>query len=233
MMPRQYALPFIRPRDDGEASFIHAPSNAQAWTWLERMADWPQHRLALFGPEGCGKSHLLRIWAARHGATVLEGRELRFAAAPAALAVDDADLAPERDLLHLLNAMAELGRPVLLAARAAPARWPVQLPDLASRLRAMAAVEIGTADDALLRVLLARLLAARQLRVNEELQDWLHLRLPRSQAAMHKAAAALERLSLGAGATWPVVRAVVALCEAPAENDEDFAPASPETARLV
>ncbi len=54
--------------------------------------------------------------------------------------------------------------PVLLAARAPPARWQFGLADLASRLRAITAVEIGPPEDTLLRILLARLLAERQLR---------------------------------------------------------------------
>ena len=53
----------------------------------------------------------------------------------------DADAgADEATLLHLLNATAEARLPVLLAARTPPARWPVRLPDLASRLRAITAV---------------------------------------------------------------------------------------------
>ena len=69
----------------------------------------------------------------------------------------------ETALLHLLNAAGEAGLPILLAAPAPPSRWPVRLPDLASRLRAITAVEIGPPEDALLRTLLARLLAERQL----------------------------------------------------------------------
>lgn len=235
MMPRQYALPLSSPRDYGEARFIQAASNEEAWAWLGRTASWPQNRLALFGPEGCGKSHLLRIWAARAGAEVVQGAALRFTTPVAALAVDDAELAPERDLLHLLNAMAELGRPVLLAAREAPARWNVSLPDLASRVRAVVAVEIQAADDALLRVLFARLLRERQLRVDEEMQAWIHLRLPRSHAAMHKAAGLVDRMTLTTGSkvTPAMARAVVAACEGDLAEDEDFASASRDMARLL
>ena len=100
----------------------------------------------------------------------------------AGVALDDADaVADERALLHLLNAAGEAGLPVLLAARAPPARWAARLPDLASRLRAMTAVEIGAPEDALLRALLARLLADRQLR------------LPEAGAGMAGAAPAAQR----------------------------------------
>jgi chromosomal replication initiation ATPase DnaA len=113
--------------------------------------------------------------------------------------VDDADAAPERPLLHLLNAAGEAGLPVLLAGRAAPSRWRPELPDLASRLRAITAVCIGVAEDGLLRSLLARLLTERQLAVAEPLQDWLLLRLPRSQGAIREVVARLDHGALAAG----------------------------------
>ena len=231
MMPRQYALPFDHVRDLSEARFIVAPSNEEAWAWLARTPDWPLHRFALSGPEGSGKSHLLSIWAERTGAQVVPGPQLRFETLPVRpVAIDDADLAPEQALFHVINVLAEMRLPLLLAARLPPARWGTALPDLASRLRATAAAAIGDADDTLLRALLARLRAERQLRVPAEMQDWLRLRLPRTQAAMHEAAAKLDRLTLHlrSGVTWPVARAVVE----EAERDDSVS-ASPATASLL
>src|SRR4029077_3306306 len=40
----------------------------------------------------------------------------------------------ERALLHFHNHIAESGGHLLIVAREAPARWPIELPDLASRL---------------------------------------------------------------------------------------------------
>jgi chromosomal replication initiation ATPase DnaA len=84
----------------------------------------------------------------------------------------------------------------------------VALPDLASRLRGIASVEIRVPDDSLLRSLLARLLADRQLAVPEAVQDWLCRRLPRTPAAMREAAARLDRAALIAGRR--VTRAIAA-----------------------
>ncbi|MBN8901198.1 MAG: chromosomal replication initiator DnaA, partial [Rhodospirillales bacterium] len=70
--------------------------------------------------------------------------------------------------------------------------WTIQLPDLASRLRAVTAIEIMPPEDSLLRALLARLLADRQLAVPAALQEWLLLRLPRTPAALREAVARLD-----------------------------------------
>ena len=48
----------------------------------------------------------------------------------------------------------------------------------------------------MLRALLARLLADRQLRLPESVQEWLLRRLPRSAAALHEAVARLDAAAL-------------------------------------
>jgi chromosomal replication initiation ATPase DnaA len=73
------------------------------------------------------------------------------------------------------------------------------LPDLASRLRALTAVRIGPPEDGLLRRLLARLLQERQLNVGGPLQEWLLVRLPRSQGTIREAVARLDHAAMAAG----------------------------------
>jgi chromosomal replication initiation ATPase DnaA len=201
------------------AEFIRAAANDAALTWLDRVADWPQGRLALWGDADCGKTHLLHRWTSTTGARHLTGptlprlQELPDLSALAGLAIDDADaMTDEATLLHLLNAAAEARLPVLLAARAPPARWPVRLPDLASRLRAMTAVEILPPDDDLLRIMLKHLFRDRQHRVSCETQDWLLARLPRTQTALWQAVDRLDRAALGTsgGITRLLARAELA-----------------------
>jgi chromosomal replication initiation ATPase DnaA len=196
---RQLSLPiFGRPRF-AEADFCEGPSNAAACAWLRRTGDWPERRLALWGAPGRGKTHLLHIWAARTGAVLRSGAALAgLPEAPAGgIALDDADaFVEETALLHLLNAAAEAGLPLLLAARAPPSRWPVGLPDLASRLRAITAVELGAPEDELLRAVLVRLFAERQLRPQQPVLEWLVRNLPRSPAALREAVARLDAASL-------------------------------------
>jgi chromosomal replication initiation ATPase DnaA len=189
--PRQLALPFPHAPHYGSEAFLEAASNAEALHWLCNTASWPLGQLALWGPEGCGKTHLLHLWAKRQGAVLLAGPLL----------------ATEPPVGSI-----EAGLPVLLAGRAAPARWNPALPDLASRLRAITAVRIGPAEDELLRDLLARLLRERQLTVAEAVQDWLLLHLPRSQGAIREAVARLDHAALaaGGGITRTLAQAVAA-----------------------
>ena len=233
---RQLAFPFPQRATYDAADFMATVANAEALTWLARPLDWPDLRLAVHGPEGCGKTHLLHVFAGRQGATLLPGEAVRHLIdlPSAGLAVDDADAAPEAEaLLHLLNAAAEARLPVLLAGRAPPAHWPIALPDLASRLRATVSVGLGQPDDEFLKTLFARMLAKRQLRVEADVQIYLLDRLPRHGAALREAACCLDRLSLATGRAVGRGLAQEVLARLGGDEAEGSAPRLPEAAGLL
>ncbi|MBV1834223.1 P-loop NTPase family protein [Novacetimonas pomaceti] len=214
----QLVLPFAHKPRFTRAGFVAAPSNAAARAWLLGRTAWPDRRLALWGARGCGKTHLLEIWASEHDAVLLSGPDLTrddvarlFGAQRRsgimAIALDDAQgCADERAVLHLLNGAREHGMALALAGRAAPARWPVTLADLQSRLRATMAVEMRQPEDTLLRIVLLRLLAERQIVVAHPVLEWLLRRLPRTAAAMVEVARRLDHAALATGR--PVTRAM-------------------------
>jgi len=209
----QLPLPFVPCPDFSTLPFIPHPGAADAQAWLTR-ADWP--RLALWGDAGAGKTHLLHSWAAGR-TTVIAGPDLTWPGLPGPVAIDDADRAPILALLHTLNAAAEAGLPVLLAAREPPGRWPVTLPDLQSRLLATIAVRLLAPDDDARARLFRRLLDDRQVRVSPALQAWLLTRLPRDPPALRDAAARLDHVALAAQRA--PTRAMAAAALAPLLHD--------------
>jgi len=111
-----------------------------------------------------------------------------------ALAIEDADRGEldEAALFHLLNLAREQSAHILITARQAPATWPIKLPDLASRLRALPVAALDPPDDALLAAVLVKLFADRQLAVDERLIEFLVHRIERSFAAARAAVAELD-----------------------------------------
>lgn len=189
----------------GRADFLITPCNAAAIAWLDRWPQWPGTALALWGPPGSGKTHLVEVWRARSGGLRIDPRRLasmsvpRLLGAARAVAIDDAEIADEQALLHLYNTLTECRGHLLLAARAAPARWPLRLPDLRSRLSASAAVALEAPDDALIGALLVKLFADRQLRIGEDVIGYLLPRIERSFAAAQEIVAALDEAALAGG----------------------------------
>jgi chromosomal replication initiation ATPase DnaA len=200
---RQLALALDHGESLAREDFLPGPSNAAALTLIERWPDWPARTVLLRGPEGSGKSHLAAIWARESGARMLAPRVLGGADVPVALATGALVLEnlteggfDEHALFHLLNLAREERAYLLITARSAPATWRIELPDLASRLRALAVVALMPPDDALLRSVLVKLFADRQLSVEESLVSYLATHIERSFAAARAAVAELDREAL-------------------------------------
>jgi len=225
---RQMAFDFPARPALGRADFLVAPCNDAAVAWIDRWPDWPGPALALVGPEGCGKTHLAHVLASRTRALILDplaagaldaavGEGL-FADGGCALAVVEmpsgqsvARPAVEESLFHLLNLAREQGGYVLLTTDVPPARWPVGLPDLHSRLAAIPMAEITPPDQDLLAMVLVKLFSDRQVMVSPEVVRYLTRRMERSFAAARDLVARLDTLAWTRGQpiALPLARALL------------------------
>lgn len=213
--PRQLVLALDHAISYAREDFLEGPSNAKALALIERWPDWPSRLIALVGPEGSGKSHLAAIWAATSGARVITAKrlgetDLPQSLATGALVVEDLDTPEldERALFHLINLAREEGADILFTSRVSPPSLPVKIRDLQSRLRMLPVVELEAPDDALLRALLVKLAADRQLAVDAALVNFLANRIERSFAGAHRAVAELDEEALRR--QRPVTRALAA-----------------------
>jgi chromosomal replication initiation ATPase DnaA len=213
--PRQLTLDLDHAESYAREDFLGGPSNAAALTLIDSWPDWPNRIVVLIGPEGSGKSHLAAIWAIEAGARSIAARMLRDVDVPVALATGglviedvDAESFDETAMFHLLNLAREEGVFVLLTARAAPATWTVRLPDLASRLNALPVVALAPPDDTLLRAVLVKLFADRQLAVDEQLIGYVATHIGRSFSDARAAVVTLDREAMAL--QRPLTRALAA-----------------------
>lgn len=212
---RRVQLPLALPAAPalGREDFLVGPTNAAAAELIDRWPGWPSRLVVLVGPAGSGKSHLVAVWRQQAGAEIVPAAELGvldpIAAAAGPLAVEDVDSGPiaEVALFHLLNAAAN-GPGLLLTARTPPEEWAVRLPDLGSRLRAATRVTMADADDDLLRRVVVKLFADRQITVDPNVLDYLLARMERSLAAANRVVAEIDREALAQRRA--VTRALVA-----------------------
>lgn len=213
--PEQLTLELPHRAAHGAEDFLVSGCNEAAVSAIDRWPDWPHPAMAVTGPPGSGKSHLVNVWRTRSGAVVLPAAELNEDSAfrfgeHRAIAVEDIDhgIADERALFHILNMAAEQRLSVLLTSRRAPGELAITLPDLRSRLRAVPLISIAPPDEALLRALLVKLFADRQLVVEPHVVSYLALRIERSTEAAQHTVAEVDRLALASRRR--VTRALVA-----------------------
>ena len=215
VQPRQlaFALPHAESltRDD----FLEGPANAAGLALVDSWPDWPNRIMLLVGPQGSGKSHLAAIWAEAAGARSTSAHALTAPAVPVALAtgalvIEDLKSSDfdERALFHLMNLAREDQAFVLITSRLPPSAFEVELRDLRSRLRAVPTILLLPPDDQLLRALIVKFCADRQLAVDETVVSYLTTRIERSYAAVRQAIELLDSEALRLGR--PVTRALAA-----------------------
>lgn len=203
MQPPQLVFDLPHRQAQGMEDYLLSRSNAAAVELVDRWPKWVHPAAVVVGPQGAGKTHLAHVWAARSGAGSIPAADLSddtiaLLSRHGALVVEDIDRTAfdHRVLFHLLNLTREKGFTLLVTSRQAPGELDIALPDLRSRLRALPLATIEAPDEPLLKAVLVKLFADRQLDVEPHVIGYLALHMERSMQAASEVVAEADRLAL-------------------------------------
>lgn len=206
----------------GRDDFLIAPNNQDAVAWIDLWPEWPAPLLVLYGPAASGKSHLAAVWGEKsnaacvHPATLNDESIRHIASAAKHVILEDADdligdIEAEKGLFHLYNLFKEEKRSILLTLVEPPVRRAFELPDLASRLRAAPAVAIREPDDILLGSILVKMFNDRQLRVGQDVINYIVLHMERSFEEARRIVQEADRIAMveKRPVTLPLIRQIL------------------------
>lgn len=199
---RQLPFEFGHAPGYSRDELVLTEANRQAAALVDGWPAWPSNVVVLAGPAGSGKTHLASVWRGRASAMALPAHAIAAhvdeAAASGAAVIDDADGGglDETGLFHLMNTLRAANGWLMLTARRFPAAWGVALPDLASRLRLAATVELHEPDDLLLAAVITKLFADRQVEVEPHVVQYLVRRIERSLSTAIRVVDRLDRAAM-------------------------------------
>ena len=203
----------------GRADFFTAKENAQAVAMIDSFPNG-FHGAVIFGEKGCGKTHLARLFAD----TVFQktGKKPDFVSFDAWSAQTDKetpyiileDVRPPIDetaMFHLLNQVKSTNGFVLMTSETVPSGWNLKLPDLMTRLKALPCIQIQSPGEELMRAVLIKQFADRQLTVAPEVITYILKNMERSFAALSYVVQRADELSLEKkrAVTVPLIRQVL------------------------
>lgn len=124
-------------------NFVVGKSNRDAYTAVSAYPNWPAPVLILYGPTGCGKTHLGQAWLNLFKNVVF---------------IDNASSSDELDLFSAINkALNGECAGTLLSDSRHPENWNVSLPDLRSRLDYIPKFSIERPSDDVLGAVIRKL----------------------------------------------------------------------------
>lgn len=176
----QSAFQFEEIRDYSPENFLVSPCNQQAYEAITNYP-WKSYALSIYGPKGSGKTYLAKILNTIDCVVLAEDVSLKT---------------NEEDLFHKLNRVKETEGYILLTSEQPLTEIGFKLPDLVSRLSAIDSVKIEAPDSELFYLLFARHFAAKQLKVSDDVINYLATHVERSFTNALDIVNKLDKLSL-------------------------------------
>jgi chromosomal replication initiation ATPase DnaA len=178
-----FALPLRWAPIFTQDHFFISLSNEDAFSWIH-FWPWPFSHLWMFGPHGCGKTHLATLWAKKHNAYWIDPHHFPSVLPHAYCIIDWNTADPNRinhaDVYAFLLRVQESQARCLWLAHQSAAHWDGPVADVRSRIHAMMSVEITPPDDILLAKVLEKSLLDIGWKIHPRLIAFLVRRMPRS-----------------------------------------------------
>ena len=208
---KQIPFDFVPRTYMGREDFMVAPCNREAFNLVDSWPKWLTQGMIIYGPKGCGKSHLANLFADKvkisadkpiKVSLIDAGRiNLRnvnkIASENQSIVIEN--LTPKANaeaLFHLFNLYNTEGRYMLWTAETAPSRMSFALKDLQSRLNMLPSVEIKEPDDLMLQTLIVKLFNDRQILISPEILNFIVTNAPRSFEYIGKLVEECDNISL-------------------------------------
>ena len=185
-----------------EEDFVFSAENKNAVDFLQKFFDqksFAKNTIPSFilnGEHGCGKTHLLHIFAQKFHAVFLQKDELNDIKSPTFFAENSFyileninEIKNDETLLQIINSAAEAGAFLILSAVSLD---DFTLRDLVSRIKNIFTVEIKNPQPNLIKILLSQGLSRRQLKVSDEVIEFLSNSLRPSYIAIRDALKMIE-----------------------------------------
>jgi len=203
--------------------FMVSQCNECAFKMLDAWPNWLSPGLVIYGPKGCGKSHLAHLWADKIRqmaekpikVSLIEAGRINLrnvtSIAKENQSIVVENLTPKANneaLFHLFNMYNESGRYMLWTAESTPCRMNFALKDLQSRLNMLPSVEISEPDDFMLQMLVVKLFNDRQIMITEDILNYIVNNAQRSFAYIMALVEEIDVVSLAlkSNVNYKVVR---------------------------
>lgn len=188
-----------------ENDFYVSSNNFEAYKLIENWPKWPGKYVNIFGPKGCGKTHLSNILKKKMNASLIEAADfnndsLKNFKSKDCLIIDNYNNNIDEKLLYSsLNEAYQTEKFVVINSLISIKRIVVDLKDLRSRFDSFIHLGIKLPTDDLLRVILTKSFSDKQIKVNVKSLEYILKNIDRSYEKVFEFIKEVDFESLSAG----------------------------------
>ena len=188
-----------------EKDFYVSSSNFDVYKLIESWPNWPSKAMNIFGPHGCGKTHLGNILLGKIKLLILDANDfneniLNYLDNKDCLLIDNfSNNIDEKFLYTILNQITQTDKHILINSIKPIKNMSINLKDLKSRLDSFTSLVINLPTDDLLRVIITKSFSDKQIEVNIKLLEYILRNVDRSYEKIFKFVKDVDMASLTTG----------------------------------
>ena len=188
-----------------EEDFYVSTNNFNAYKLIESWPKWSSRHINIFGPRGCGKTHLANIFKKKINSFFIKAEELNNNSLPLiklkeCLIIDDYKNNIEEKLFYsILNLSYQSNQYVIINTFKPIKSSTVVLNDLKSRFDSFIDIGIDLPTDDLIRVVLTKNFSDKQIKIEARLLEYILKNINRSYEDIFDLIDKVDSLSLSTG----------------------------------
>ena len=188
-----------------EKDFFVSSNNFEAYKLIESWPKWPDKWINIYGPTGCGKTHLTNILKKKINLLSFNSNELNEKIINSidqyeCLVVENFENDIEEKLFYsFLNHIKQLNKFLLVNSSVSIKSYKIKLEDLKSRLRSFLDLYIDLPSDDLLRVVISKSFSDRQINLSEKNLEYILKNIERSYEKISEFIKEVDNISLSTG----------------------------------
>ena len=189
-----------------EQDYYVSSNNFSAYRLIESWPSWPGKWVNIFGPKGCGKTHLCNILKKKlslvkiinakdvNNKTILMFEKLDC------LIIDNYDANIQEKIFYsILNQSKQLDKYLVINSILPISDIKFELKDLKSRAKSFVNLGIELPTDDLLRVIIAKSFSDKQIEITPKISEYIIKNIERSYEKVFKFIKEIDDLSLSSG----------------------------------
>ena len=166
--------------------FYVSKNNFNAFKLIESWPQWPSRFINIFGPIGCGKTHLANILSSKINSLIISSQKIdeniinQFKTKEC-LIIDDFDNDIDENLLYsIINLANQDNKYLIISSPISLKKFKIKLKDLNSRFTSFIDIGIDLPTDDLLKVILTKNFSDKQIEVSKKNIDFILKNIDRS-----------------------------------------------------